>query len=92
VKDGKALLPLDVHVPEFGAKLALTPVGNPEITLSVPFTVPLLPRDGTTLYVAEPPVPEVIVPVWAPTETELILGPSVKTPFTEIADVSPTAV
>jgi hypothetical protein len=48
VKDGNAVPPLDVHVPEFGEKLAVTPAGRPEITLSVPLTVPLFPRAGAT--------------------------------------------
>jgi hypothetical protein len=49
VKEGNALLPLEVHVPEFGEKLAVTPAGKPEITLNVPFTVPLPWRTGVTV-------------------------------------------
>jgi hypothetical protein len=90
VKDGNAVLPVDVQV-EFGEKLAVTPAGKPETTLSVPFTVPLLPRPGVTAKVADALVPEVSVPVWPPTETEVILGPSVKIPVIKTPDVKPLA-
>jgi hypothetical protein len=92
VNDGNALPPFEVHVPEFGAKLGVTPDGRPETTLSVPFTVPLPPRTGWTEYVAEPATPAVSVPFWLPTETELILGPSMNIPLIKTPDVMPRAV
>src|SRR6266403_5345650 len=52
VKEGNAVPPLDVHVPELGEKLTVTPVGRPEMTLNVPLTVPLFPRPGVMASVA----------------------------------------
>ena len=76
VKEGNALPPLELHVPELGEKLAVTPAGRPEITLRVPLTVPLPERTGVTVYVALATVPKVRAPVCDPTVTDPNLGAS----------------